>query len=90
MSDKTTLIIELTPEQHRQIEERAHQRGYNTPEAYLLALFESDEIEADQAYFWTEEWQAGERKVDEEIATGQHTDSATMDDFITDLMSDDE
>lgn len=47
MSDKTALIIELTPEQHRQIEERAHQRGYNTPEVYLLALVENDLIEDD-------------------------------------------
>jgi hypothetical protein len=25
----------------------------------------------DQAWFWTEEWQAGERQVDEDIAAGR-------------------
>jgi bifunctional DNA-binding transcriptional regulator/antitoxin component of YhaV-PrlF toxin-antitoxin module len=28
-------------------------------------------IPADQAWYWTEEWQAGEREVDEEIARGE-------------------
>jgi bifunctional DNA-binding transcriptional regulator/antitoxin component of YhaV-PrlF toxin-antitoxin module len=27
----------------------------------------------DQAWFWTEEWQAGEREADEEIAAGRGT-----------------
>lgn len=28
-------------------------------------------IPADQAWFWTEEWQKGEREVDEDIAAGR-------------------
>ena len=28
-------------------------------------------IAADQAWYWTEEWQAGEREVDEEAARGE-------------------
>ncbi len=28
-------------------------------------------IDADQAYFWTEEWQKGERKADEDIKAGR-------------------
>jgi len=28
-------------------------------------------IRADQAWFWTPEWQAGEREVDAEIAAGK-------------------
>ena len=35
---------------------------------------ETVEIEADQAYFYTEAWQAGERKVDEHLAAGRYKD----------------
>ena len=28
-------------------------------------------VDADRAWFWTEEWQAGEREVDEAIARGE-------------------
>jgi AbrB family looped-hinge helix DNA binding protein len=28
-------------------------------------------VDADQAYFWTEEWQKGERKADEDIKAGR-------------------
>lgn len=28
-------------------------------------------VDASQAYFWTEEWQMGERKADEDIKTGR-------------------
>ena len=30
-------------------------------------------IDADQAWFWTPEWQAGEREADAEIAAGRRT-----------------
>jgi len=44
----------------------------------------------DQAWFWTPEWQAAERKADEDLAAGRYKDFATMDDFIADLLSDDD
>ena len=46
---------------------------------------EEVEIDPEQAYFRTEEWQAGEREVDEEIAAGRVKTFATMEDFLTDL-----
>ena len=42
MSDKVELTLDLTPEEHQQIEARAHQRGYDTPVDYVRALIESD------------------------------------------------
>jgi hypothetical protein len=44
-----------------------------------------ESIDPDQAWFWTPEWQAAERKVDESLAAGDYKDFATMDDFIADL-----
>jgi hypothetical protein len=38
-------------------------------------------LNPDQAWFWTEEWQAGEREVDREIAAGNVTTFATLDEF---------
>jgi hypothetical protein len=31
------------------------------------------DIDPEQASFWTPEWQAGEREVDEQIARGEYT-----------------
>lgn len=45
-------------------------------------------LDPDQAYFWTKEWQAGERKAEEEIAAGEYKDFTTMDDFLADLFDD--
>ena len=39
----------------------------------------------DQAWFWTPEWQAKERRVDQEAAAGHYKDFANMDDFLDDL-----
>ena len=84
MSD---LIIHVTDEQRQQIEERARQQGFNTPDDYLLSLVKDD---ADQAYFWSKQWQAGEEQADRDIAAGHIKTFDTMDDLISDLMSDDE
>ena len=37
----------------------------------------------DQAWFWTPEWQAGEREADEELARGEGRRFATADEAIT-------
>jgi hypothetical protein len=84
MSD---LVIHVTNEQRQQIEERARQQGFDTPDEYLLSLVKED---ADQAYFWSKQWQAGEQQADDDIATGHIKTFDTMDDLISDLMSDDE
>ena len=40
---------------------------------------------ADQVWFWSKEWQAGERQADHEIAAGQIDVFATVDDLLADL-----
>lgn len=44
-------------------------------------------IPADQAWFWTEEWQAGEREADEDIAAGRGTYHDSDKDFLASLRS---
>ncbi|SDI00207.1 AbrB/MazE/SpoVT family DNA-binding domain-containing protein [Desulfosporosinus hippei] len=47
-------------------------------------------IPADQQWFWTEEWQAGEREAQAEIESGKVKHFNSMKDFLTDLGKDDE
>ena len=47
-------------------------------------------IDPDQAWFWTPEWQAAERKADEDIAAGRVKTFDTMDELLDDLFNDDE
>ena len=42
-------------------------------------------IDADEAFFYTPEWQAAEREVDEDLAAGRYKDFETVDDLIADL-----
>jgi hypothetical protein len=39
----------------------------------------------DQAWFWTEEWQTGERESEADLAAGRYQTFDTMDDLIDDL-----
>lgn len=42
-------------------------------------------VDKEQAYFWTEEWQRGEREADEEIAAGRHKTFDDVEDLIREL-----
>jgi hypothetical protein len=43
------------------------------------------ERDPDQSWFWTPEWQAGERQADEDLTTGNYVDFDTMDGLIASL-----
>lgn len=53
-----------------------------TPEGVLLAPADRD---PDQWWFWTPEWQAGEREVDAAIARGELLGPVTAEEFIAEL-----
>lgn len=42
-------------------------------------------IPKDQEWFWTKEWQAGERKVDEALARGEFKEFNTAEEMLADL-----
>ena len=46
---------------------------------------ETVEIDPEQAYFWTEAWQEGERQVDKDLAEGNYETFDDIDDFIASL-----
>jgi hypothetical protein len=39
------------------------------------------EIDPDQAWFWSEEWQAAERRADADVESGRYQDFDDVDDF---------
>ena len=44
-------------------------------------------VDRDQAYFWTREWQEGEREADEDIRMGRLKTFDSVDDMIAELRS---
>lgn len=54
-----------------------------------MTLIPMIEIPADQAWFWTEEWQKGEKEADEDIRLGNVKSFDNVEDLIAELQSDD-
>lgn len=43
------------------------------------------EIDPEQAWFWTDEWQAGEREADEDLRLGRYEEFDTIDEMFDSL-----
>jgi AbrB family looped-hinge helix DNA binding protein len=54
-------------------------------EAGTIVMRPKKLIDADQAWFWTDEWQKGEREASRDIARGRVRRSVTGDEFIDTL-----
>lgn len=50
-----------------------------------LVLSPRQVIDKSQAYFWTEEWQEGEREAEEDLKVGRVERFETLEDLIADL-----
>lgn len=48
----------------------------------VIELHPNLPVPASQAWFWTEEWQAGEREVDEHVARGELTTFDSVDELV--------
>ena len=65
-----------------------HEKLEITPEvAGVLADYLQEVLATaeDQAWFWTKEWQAGEREAEADLAAGRYQVFDTMEDLIDDL-----
>lgn len=60
-------------------------RSWNQAEQ-VIALWEKI-VAADQAWYWTPEWQAAETEADAELAAGDFDDFAAMDVLIADIQT---
>lgn len=69
--------FEVTDEQYQALEEVAKERGQVPDDLFnswieAVARYAQDrEIDPEQAWFWTPEWQAKEREADADIAAGR-------------------
>ncbi len=55
------------------------------PEGILLRLDSKKDRDPSQAWFWTPEWQAGERQASADLAAGRSTRHETDEDFLAAL-----
>ena len=53
--------------------------------AFIIQNGEFEAISSNQSWFWTEEWQSGEREVDEYIAAGNFETFDSMEEFLDTL-----
>jgi hypothetical protein len=53
--------------------------------AFIIQKGEIEAISSSQSWFWTEEWQAGEREVDDYIAAGNVETFDSMEEFLDTL-----
>jgi len=57
-----------------------HSKGLTREEASVAAR--AGLIESDQMYWWTEEWQRGERAAERDVSAGRIQTMATMEDLL--------
>lgn len=84
-------VFEVTDEQYQALEEAAKERGqapddlFNSWIAAVARYAQEGEIDPEQAWFWTPEWQAKEREADADIAAGRGTFYGSAEAFLDDL-----
>jgi hypothetical protein len=71
--------------QPRDVQGRYHDETVMIARLRHLAMIIMADINPDQAWFWTEEWQAGEREIDARIAAGRTIRHASTEDFLSSL-----
>jgi hypothetical protein len=92
-------VFEVTDDAYQAIATVAARHGTSAEELFRAWVAralkeaqapESAERDPDQAWFWTEEWQAGEREADADIAAGRVTRFHSDEDFLRSLGATDE
>lgn len=63
----------------------AMEAANKTPLVHIYLGGEWKLVREDQLWFWSEEWQAGERQVDEYIAEGNIQEFDTIEEFLSSL-----
>jgi hypothetical protein len=80
----TRLVLDIPPDREDEISEaiKTLLEASDDPavqDRLLQALITS----AEQSYFWTPEWQSGEKQADRELAAGEHKTFDSMDEMMS-------
>jgi antitoxin MazE len=71
--DRGTITLPASVRRGAKLDHPGSQVDVRLREDGVIELTPVITIPADQAWYWTEDWQAGEREVDEQIARGETT-----------------
>ncbi len=78
------LLITLEPSLYQWVKRTAETQGIS------MSLFLRDLVKKEyqeEAWYWTESWQAGECEADEDLRRGRYKDFDTVEEMIEDLKS---
>ena len=82
-SGRQEILARVTRKIERIRQDPAHTRGLTEEEAVVAAC--EGLIPADQGWWWTEQWQQGERQADRELKAGRTKAFTNVEDLIRDL-----
>ncbi len=83
-----TLVILQSIARRARLASAAHEPltlSLSPEESAALANVLTQSLEGDQAWYWGEAWQAGERAAEADLAAGSFQDFDTMEEFLQDL-----
>ncbi len=81
----TDTYADAIASQSEDVQSRYHDETVMIAGLRRLAMIIMADINPDQAWFWTEEWQAGEREIDARIAAGRTIRHASTEEFLSSL-----
>lgn len=77
------LVVEIPPEQTSAVQHALDTLAQsNADDSIQMIVLDALRAAAEQAYFWTPEWQAAERAADQAIAEGKVRTFDTMDEML--------
>jgi predicted transcriptional regulator len=82
------VTLNLPPQMVERAREMAEAREMDLDALIMAAL--SAYLDDDQAWYWTDEWQAAENEAEIALSTGNYKTFDSMDDLLADLMADDQ
>ena len=76
------LIVEVPPEQEKSIRDALETLSRMNKKGSAQTILDALRTAAEQSYFWTPEWQAGEREAERDLAEGRVQTFNTMDEML--------